>query len=50
MKLVWSKAGEISENGCWCLWCDGYLYTHDTWYQCVWLAIREWKHDRHMIG
>ncbi len=50
MTLIKEKAGVISNGPCWCLWHNGYLYTHDTLIGVLWLAFREWNHDRHLIG
>lgn len=51
IKFVHEQAGVISADRCWCAFdSKGYLYTHDTFLGLVFLIIKEWRHDRHMVG
>lgn len=50
MKVFKEKAGVISENPVWIMLHDGYIYTGDTLLKLLILVIREYKHDRHMVG
>lgn len=44
------KSGVISEDPCWVIFKDGYMYCHDTLPQVLWQFVTEYKHDKHIVG
>jgi hypothetical protein len=42
------KPGVISPESCWVILGGGYMYIDDTLLGVLWLALTEWKHDRHL--
>lgn len=50
MKVWKEPAGVISELPVWCCYSDGYLYIADTLLQLLLVMIKEWQHDRHLVG
>lgn len=50
MKLFREKAGVFSEDARWVLFAGPYMYDAPTLAGLAWLAFREWKNDRHLIG
>lgn len=49
------KPGVISEGHCWCIWLHEkrgltWLYTGESLFETLWFMIKEWKHDRHLVG
>lgn len=50
MRLFRERAGVISPGPCWVLFADSHMYTHESLFGLAVLVIREWRHDRHLIG
>lgn len=46
----WSAPGEISNDGCWVLVDDCWLYTGSTLLELLAQVVGEWRNDRHMVG
>lgn len=51
-KLHKSPPGEISKQGCWCLWdfSGPYLYTGDNFWQLLKYVFKNWKDERQLVG
>lgn len=50
MRLFREKAGVFSDDARWVLFAGCWMYDAPTLFGLAWLAIREWKHDRHLVG
>jgi len=44
------KAGVISEGECWVISHGCWMYCYDTLPKTIWLMIREYRSDRHLVG
>lgn len=45
-----TKPNIISENSCYVIFADEYMYSGDTEQEVIWQMILEWKEDKHMVG
>ncbi len=50
MKLFKEKAGVFSEDARWVLLHSCWMYDAATLAGLLWLVLREWKNDRHLVG
>lgn len=50
IKMFREKPGVISENECYVILSDEYMYEGDTSQECIWTMILQWKHDKHLVG
>jgi hypothetical protein len=48
--LFQEEPGIISENACYVIFADGYMYSGDTVEECIWEMLLEWKNDKHIVG
>ncbi len=50
VKFLREDPGIISENECYMIIADEYLYSGDTVEECIWEVMLEWKNDKHLVG
>lgn len=50
MMIFREKPGVISPDSVWVGISDYYMYTHRHLIGLVWTMMREWNHDKHLVG
>lgn len=50
MKFWKEESGVISEDACWCVYHEGYLYTAPTFVELLRVMTQEYRSDSHLVG